>query len=126
MFNVVILVYRYKAIKDLPSLGSAEQQQPQIFDRYVERMLERPVTQGAFKPQQIQYWLTWLAHVMMQQHLSEFYLEHLQPTWLPSKRSQARYSLLGGLFVGLFVGLLGGLGYALLASRLVFGLGFGL
>src|SRR5258708_13878928 len=63
---------------------------------------------------------------MMQQHLSEFYLEHLQPTWLPSKRSQARYSLLGGLFVGLFVGLLGGLGYALLASRLVFGLGYAL
>ena len=64
MLNVVILAYRDKAIKDLPSLGSAEQQQHQIFDRYVERMLARPVTQGAFKPQQIQYWLTWLAHVM--------------------------------------------------------------
>jgi len=116
MLNVVILAYRDKAIKDLPSLGSAEQQQHQIFDRYIERMLARPVTQGAFKPQQIQYWLTWLAHVMQQQHLSEFYLEHLQPTWLPSKRSQARYSLLFGLLFGPLFGPLFGL---------LFGLSFG-
>jgi DNA polymerase III delta prime subunit len=133
MLNVVILAYRDEAIKDLPSLGSAEQQQHQIFDRYVERMLARPVTQGAFKPQQIQYWLTWLAQVMMQQHLSEFYLEHLQPTWLPSNRSQARYSLLFelvfGLLGGLVFGLLGGLLLGLLGGLyfgLVFGLYFGL
>ena len=125
MLNVVILAYRDKAIKDLPSLGSAEQQQHQIFDRYVERMLARPVTQGAFKPQQIQYWLTWLAHVMQQQHLSEFYLEHLQPTWLPSKRSQARYSLLGGLVYGLVLGLSFGLLVGLVLG-LVYGLLLGL
>ena len=72
-------------------------------------MLARPVTQGAFKPQQLQCWLTWLAHVMQQQQLSEFYLEYLQPAWLPSKRSQARYSLLGRLAFGLLVGLVSGL-----------------
>src|SRR5260221_6169340 len=84
-------------------------------------MLARPVRQGAFKPQQIRSWLTWLAHVMQQQHRSGFYLEPLQPTWLPSKRSQARYSLLVGLRIGLLFGLLGGLFFGLL-----FGLFFGL
>jgi len=129
MLNVVILAYRDKAVKDLPSLGSAEQQQQQIFDRYVERMLARPVTQGAFKPQQIQYWLTWLAHVMQQQHLSEFYLEYLQPAWLPSKRSQMRYSLLVRLLFGLLIGLLIGLPIGLsagLSAGLLFGLLIGL
>lgn len=41
MLSVVILAYRDKAVKDLPTLGSIEEQQQQIFARYVERMLEQ-------------------------------------------------------------------------------------
>jgi hypothetical protein len=109
MLNVMILAYRDKAVKDLPEIGTAEQQQQQIFDRYVERMLARPVTKGAFTSQQTRYWLIWLAHMMKQYHLSEFYLERLQSTWLPTKRAQTAYSLLFKLLGGLLFGLLGGL-----------------
>jgi NACHT domain len=116
LLNVVILAYRDKAVKDLPKLGSTEEQQQQIFARYVERMLERPTIRSSFTQEQTRQWLTWLAQQMQQQHLSEFYLERLQPTWLPTKQSQLLYYALNSLIVGMVTGLVAGL-----VSRLVFG-----
>lgn len=78
MLSVVILAYRDTAVKDLPTLGSIEEQQRQIFARYVERMLEQRASKRMFTSQQTCQWLTWLAQNMEQQHLTEFYLEHLQ------------------------------------------------
>jgi hypothetical protein len=50
---------------------------------------------------------------MQQQHLTEFYLERLQPTWLPTKQAQTIYSLLVRLLDGLLGGLLLGLLFGL-------------
>ncbi len=119
MLNVIILAYRDKAVKDLPQLGSAEEQQQQIFARYVQRMLERQG--GHFTAQQTWHWLIWLAQQMKQHHLTELYLESLQPSWLSTERSRVIYALLVGLFGGLSFGLLGGL-----LGGLLFGLVFGL
>jgi NACHT domain len=117
MLNVIILAYRDKTVKDLPQLGSAEEQQHQIFDRYVQRMLEREI--GHFTAQQTWHWLTWLAQQMKRHHLTEFYLENLQPSWLSTKQSRVIYTLLGGLLVGSLRGLLFGLLVGLLGGPLV-------
>lgn len=101
MLNVIILTYRDKSVKDLPRLGSVEEQQQQTFERYVQRMLEQRVNKGAFTPDQMRHWLSWLARQMQERHLTEFYLEHLQPSWLASKREQIIYKMLGGLIFGL-------------------------
>ena len=115
IMSVVIQAYRDKAVKDLPQLGTAEDQQHQIFSNYIQRMLERPVVRGQFTPQQTRRWLTWLARQMQQQHLTEFYLERLQPTWLPTTRSRILYRVFSGLsFLGLATGLFGTLLGALL------------
>src|SRR5947209_13085280 len=50
--------------------------------RYIERMIERPVSEAQFSPEQIKQWLTWLARQMKQHQLAEFYLESLQSSWL--------------------------------------------
>ncbi len=131
MLNVVILTYRDKAVKDLPQLGSAEEQQQQIFEHYIARMLARRTSRGEFAPQQTRRWLTWLAQQMKQHDLTEFYLEDLQPTWLPTKRSQSLYRILSVLLVVLVFGLLGllsgvGLGVGLLGVLSGVGLGLGL
>lgn len=81
MLNVVILAYREKTIKDLPQLGSIEEQQRQIFSQYVERMLQQHLMKSGFKPQQIYQRLIWLAQQMKGRSLTEFYLEQLQPDW---------------------------------------------
>lgn len=115
MLTIVLLTYRDMAVKDLPQMGSPEDQQRQIFAHYVEHMLEQRTTRGASTPQQTQHWLIWLAQTMRNQHLTEFYLEQLQPTWLSTKRSQILYRMLTGLLLlgltGALVGTLIGLLY---------------
>ena len=120
MLSVVMLAYRGKTIKDLPQPGSAEDQQKQIFAHYMTRMLEQPTREWRYTPNHTQKWVIWLAQQMKQRQLTEFYLERLQPTWLPTKQAQTAYAGLVGLvagLVGLVVGLIGGL-----TSGLVIGL----
>ena len=70
-------------------------------------------------------WLAWLAGAMTRQGQTVFYLERLQPEWLPTPALRRRYALTdrvgAGLGAGLVFGLLFGLVYGLL-----FGLGYGL
>ena len=125
MLHVVALTYRDKTTKDLPHLGSREEQQAQIFNHYLERMLERQTTKGYFTPLQTRSWLIWLAQQMKQRHLTEFYLEWLQPSWLATKRARIVYRVLSSLVFWLIVGLGGELGFGL-GGEMVVGLGFGL
>lgn len=59
MLNTTILTYRDKKVKDLPQMGSSEEQQHQIFDRYVERMLKQQTRFGSWTPQQTRHFLRW-------------------------------------------------------------------
>ena len=93
MLSMVMLAYKDKAMKNLPRLGLPEQQQQQIFERYIERVLDRRTTREYFTPQKTRLWLTWLAQQMHQHHVTEFYLEQLQPTWLPTRRARMIYEL---------------------------------
>jgi len=117
MLSVVMLAYRGKTVKELPQLGSAEQQQRQVFDSYVTRMLEQQTRKWHYTSQQTRRWLIWLAQQMQQRSLTEFYLERLQPSWLLTKRAQIVHKVLVVLVVGLVaslvIGLLGGLVYGL-------------
>src|SRR5258708_3137066 len=108
MLSIVALTYRGKMANDLPQLGSAEDQQRQVFERYVTRMLEQRAREWHYTPHKTRQWLIWLAQRMKQYGLTEFYLERLQPTWLPTKRSQILYGVFCGLsFLGLATGLAG-------------------
>jgi len=134
LLSMVLLAYQGKTVEDLPHLSSAEEQQRQVFEDYVKRRLKQEAPRWH---QHTQQWLIWLAQ-RMQEHdnQTEFYLERLQPDWLP-KRQRAFYQRsirLGGVLVfGLIFGLYNGLYYGLvgvlvsgLAGGLFFGLFFGL
>lgn len=121
MLSVIILAYRDKSVKDLPRSGTVEDQQQQIFECYIKRVLERPLTRRQLTPEQIRRRLTWLAQQMKKYSLTEFYLEQMQPAWLATKRMQTVFFLLYGLLNGLLVGLVSGLAFGL-----VFGSGPGL
>jgi hypothetical protein len=105
MLNVATLAYRGKSAKDLPQLGTPEEQQRQVFTHYVERMLEQRTRNWHYPSPRTKRWLIWLARQMQQHLLTEFYLERLQRSWLPTKRAQRLYPWLFGLFVGLVFGL---------------------
>ena len=125
MLHVIVLAYRNETAIDLPQSGSPEEQQRQVFARCTERRLEQRTAREQFTPQQTQHWLIWLAQQMKQHHLTEFYLEWLQPTWLSTERSQIQYRLfymlIYGLALGLIYGLIGGL-----LGELIYGLVLGL
>jgi len=132
MLSVVMLAYHGKTVKDLPQLGSAEDQQRQVFAHYVTRMLEQPTRKWRYTPDSTQKWVIWLAQQMKQRQFTEFYLERLQPTWLSTKRTQIAHNMLvglaGGLVSALVVGLAGVLYYrpAVRSYGLVGGLSYGL
>jgi len=119
MLSVVMQVYRGKTVIDLPRFDTEEEQQHQVFEHYVTRMLEptaKPTRKWHYPSDSTQKWLIWLALQLQKRSLTEFYLERLQGSWLPTKQDQQRYPWLSGLVLGLVVGLIVGL---------VFWLGFG-
>jgi len=129
MLQVIILTYRDKTDIDLPQSASLEKQQQQIFDHYTERVLGQRTAKEQFTPQQTRHWLVWLAQQMKQRHLTEFYLEWLQPSWLSTERSQSQYRLfymlIYGLVGALIYGLIGALVYGSM-GKLTYGLVVGL
>lgn len=115
MLSILTLAYHGMAVEDILAERTPEPRRRQVFETYVRRMMERRGTGARYSPQQTIYWLTWLAQQMQQKHLTEFYLERLQPAWLPTKRSRTLYHVLSGLsFLGLACGLFGTLLGALL------------
>ena len=104
MLSVVTLAYKDKAVKDLPQIGSPEEQQRQIFASYLQHMLyaHGPLRFGT--AEQLQHWLVWLAKQMQQRHLSVLYLEQLQPDWLPVGRLQQQYRWWGIYLPGALIG----------------------
>jgi hypothetical protein len=96
--SLVILTYRDKAIRDLPQLGTAEQQKQHILERYVERMLEQRTTKGHFVSKQARRWLVWLAQQMQKHSQTEFFLEQMHPRVAqraaPIKRNGSRPSFI--------------------------------
>jgi hypothetical protein len=88
LLGVVSLAYQGMPASAVRAMGSAEDRRRHLFAAYVARMLERRVRPKSFTPAQTLRWLAWLAGAMRAHDQSVFYLEQLQPDWLPSRRQQ--------------------------------------
>lgn len=75
--------------------GSPEERMQAIFERYTERMLDRKDENvpPPYPRSQVLSWLSWLAYQMRLHRQPTFYLERLQPDWLPNERSLRQYRL---------------------------------
>jgi hypothetical protein len=132
MLSLMARTYAGAEAERLPTGLSADDMRRQILAAYVRRVFEQPrwPEEAAYDQPQAQRWLAHLARGMAR-HESPFYIERLQPTWLPAGPARRRYHLLGGLVgmlsVGLILGLIVGLTDRLLglAAGLVFGAFFG-
>jgi hypothetical protein len=87
LLNVVALTYQGKTIKDLAPLGTAEEQQRQIFANYVKRMLQLWDAKHSSTSGKALHWLTWLAQQLKQRGQSVFYIEDIQKDWLPDEKT---------------------------------------
>ena len=124
MLHILMLTYQGTSVRQLPNKEAQLRQQ--IWTDYVEHMVERKGDRKRYPLNQTITWLGWLARQMRQHSQTIFYLEQLQPDWLP-KADRIFYSWSVALLVGLFLEL--GLGLCFwLVSRLgvtlLIGLGF--
>jgi DNA polymerase III delta prime subunit len=129
LLKVLSLAYLDKSEQEVLTLveTTPADQLHRLFHDYVEQMLRRVGARVHATAQQTKNWLAWLARQLTAHQQSEFYLDLLQPDWLP-KGQRAFYRLGFGLAVGLVFGLVYGLAGGLLFGLigLVYGLAGGL
>ncbi len=109
LLSILTLTYHGKPVEDLRRGTTLEERLRQIFGQYVQQMLTRRGALKAGTPQQMVRWLTFLAARMRERHQTVFYLEQLQPDWLPS-REKRMYARLGVRLPGILIGILAALG----------------
>jgi energy-coupling factor transporter ATP-binding protein EcfA2 len=96
MLSVAASAFADRGRQALPFAG-ADEAQAQLWAAYVRRMLgraRRGRDAGADDRRRLRY-LAWLAGAMAERGLSVFYIERLQPDWLP-QRAAGTYRLLAG------------------------------
>src|SRR5205814_2348116 len=93
MLSIFTLAYQGAVAENLPTEGTREAKPRQVFATYVERMLARRGSSRHVSREPAQRWLTFLAARMQQHHQTSFYLEHLQPDWLPDRQRRLLYQL---------------------------------
>jgi eukaryotic-like serine/threonine-protein kinase len=109
MLSIVALAYQGTSIEDLLILRSPEARRQRVFATYIERMLQRRGTETRYSSQQIMKWLIWLAGQMVRRSQTEFYIERMQPDWLPGRWSYWLYLALAVWPTSAFIGLLTGI-----------------
>ena len=85
MLDVVTLACAGEAGATLRMQGTLAERRQHLFTIYVDRMFQRRRAITAYTRQQTERWLTWLAWQMTQHSQTVFYLERMQPTWLPDR-----------------------------------------
>ncbi|MEM8721578.1 MAG: NACHT domain-containing protein [Cyanobacteria bacterium P01_G01_bin.39] len=103
MLNLIILAYRGVAVEDMPQAKIIAEWQTQLFDDYIERMLDYDRTFGyqassknerEYLKKQTKSWLIWLAKKMSQESKTVFLIERMQPNWLNSYLHENFYLLI--------------------------------
>jgi len=107
MLNIVTQAFKGKSAESVHGVGTLEERRTQIFDAYKYAMFHRVgrVEDKSYMPQQTEHWLSWLAKSMKQHNPATFYLEKLQPDWLPSVRQRKIVFYGAALIYGLIIGL---------------------
>ena len=88
MLTILLFAYRGTSPVKINELTSLRAKREQIFASYVQHMLKRRGASKRYQPEQITHWLTCLARQMKQQNQTLFYIEQMQPDWLPGGRVQ--------------------------------------
>ncbi len=123
MLNIVTLAFKGKSAESVRGTGELNERRSQVFDAYKQAMFDRPgrsiITR--YTPHQVEHWLSWLANSMIKHNQNTFYMELMQPYWLPSLWLQRVLAMETVLILGLAFGVLYGL-----SDRMGIMLGYGL
>jgi DNA polymerase III delta prime subunit len=116
MLSIVVLAYHGRSAEEIHAAGTLEERRRHIFTAYTNAMFDRGVPTTPYTREQTEHWLTWLAKAMQDHNQTIFYLEWMQPAWLPVQRQQRLVTFLTSIMSGLLFGLSGGLSDGLLGG----------
>jgi serine/threonine protein kinase len=140
MLNLITLTYQGMSITELPSL-SLEERRSHLFTAYINRMFQRRGNPRRYPQHKAQFWLAWLARMMVEKSQAVFLIEGIQPDWLEKQQQRWAYAigvgiltapcfaigtgivgyLLGGVWTGIMAGAVFGIGGGL-AGTMIYGL----
>jgi hypothetical protein len=104
MLSIAALAYAEKSALEVQVVGVPEVRRRHLFDAYIQAMFSRRSKQGSSKQRQTTSWLSWLADRMVHYNQTVYYIERMQPDWLPYR--QRWISTIG---IALVIGLIGAL-----------------
>ena len=91
MLSILMLTYARTPVPKLSHEVSTLQRQ--VWTDYVEYMTRQKGDARHYSLQQTCLWLSWLARNLQQHYQTVFYLEHVQPDWLPDSLRQHAFRL---------------------------------
>lgn len=104
MLNILAVAYQDQSLSDLLHAETLDLRQKRLFETYVKRVLERRGGRAPYTSEQTVRWLSWLAKSMHRHDQTVFYVERLQPDWLPTQRQQRSYRTLAVRLPGILMG----------------------
>ncbi len=104
MLSIMTLAYNRMSADAAPGFGSQEKGRELLFDVYVDRMSRYRGGEKEFPPQATVQWLSWLATMMERKNRAMFFLENIQPDWLPQREARQFIRSMQGFTLILFVG----------------------
>ncbi len=105
ILSIMSFAYKGFSAGSLTAVDTATDHKEQLFDTYINRMLERRgTTTKDYSKQQTIRWLVWLAQRMEQSSQTVLFIERLQPIWLDSSRRRFLHRMLSALLIGVFLG----------------------
>lgn len=110
MLNIMVLAYQGVAAEDVSEVLVVEERRRQLFNAYIERMLQQRPGEHYSETEAIG-WLSWLAKQLMRQSQAVFLIEQLQPTWLQTTAQKRLYRIgvaLTGVMMGIPFGIITG------------------
>jgi transcriptional regulator with XRE-family HTH domain/DNA polymerase III delta prime subunit len=91
MLNIMAQTFSATSIEDILPVQDKVSQRAMIFEKYVDIVLRHRGPANRYLSEQTIYGLSWLARQMQKHNQTEFYLERVQPDWLPDDSTRVRY-----------------------------------
>lgn len=121
ILSIMSLTYQNCSLDDVMQQLSSSDRYTNLFNSYIERMFQRRKSRQQYSTMQVTTWLIWLAQRMSQASQTVFFIERIQPLWLPIPSEKILYQLVTFLMGLLMGGVIGG-GIGSLVNQSLLGL----
>lgn len=105
MLSVIAIAYDQISVADLPQMP-LKQKRKHLFNKYIQKMLERRQQNCKYSKEQIVRWLVWLAKQLHKKSNTIFLVERINISYTNSQMDRIIYAMLHGLSMGVIMSLI--------------------